>query len=342
MEYLWDHPWFEISSLAASEKSSGLSYSDAIKGAVFFDELPNYSLLVHKLEEDGTLLKGIIINDYTEPHHSKTVIAESGRLEFSQEQERMVLTLYDGEIHDVDRENLEDYRRLKFQQQIISISVPNMALKRSNSQRRGDREKSVKMMRADISKDMEVMRNKENQIREIVQTDLDQVLPDELWRDDLDRWEERVFSDAFPSHNISGKAQRILQQIQGELRIIRGCKRSISSLEVEIQKKYSIPVACIVFVLVGAPLGIMARQGGMAFGGGLSLGFFLIYWAFLIGGEQLADRGFIGPVLAMWAPNIIVGMGGIFLVVRSVRESKFIHWERWGQWIRRVGQRRKA
>jgi lipopolysaccharide export system permease protein len=314
----------------------------ALEPHVFFDELPNYSLLVHKMEENGTLLKGVIINDYTDPLHSKTVIAESGRLEFSQAQERMVLTLYDGEIHDVDRENLEDYRRLKFQQQVFSIPVPDMVLKRSNSQRRGDREKSVKMMREDIRRDEKVLRDKQENVREIVRNDLEKVFPESFWEGKLDRLEKRTSSDIFQGRNVNGRNQSILQQIQGELRVIRGCRRSINALEVEIQKKYSIPIACIVFVLVGAPLGIMARQGGMAFGGGMSLGFFLIYWAFLIGGEQLADRGFVGPVLAMWAPNIIVGLGGIYLVIRSVKESKFIHWERWGQWIRRIGQRTKA
>ena len=319
----------------------------ALEPHVFFDELPNYSLLVHKMEENGTLLKGVIINDYTDPLHSKTVIAESGRLEFSEAQERMVLTLYDGEIHDVDRENLEDYRRLKFQQQVFSIPVPDMVLKRSNSQRRGDREKSVKMMREDIQNDMKVLREKQENVRRIVRDDLGKIFPESFWEEGLDRSEKSVSFDALQdlnikNLNIGARNQSILQQIQGELRVIRGCRRSINALEVEIQKKYSIPIACIVFVLVGAPLGIMARQGGMAFGGGMSLGFFLIYWAFLIGGEQLADRGFVGPVMAMWAPNIIVGLGGIYLVIRSVKESKFIHWERWGQWIRRIGQRTKG
>ena len=110
-------------------------------------------------------------------------------------------------------------------------------------------------------------------------------------------------------------------------------------MRVEIHKKYSIPMACIVFVLIGAPLGIMARQGGMAIGGGLSMVFFLIFWAFLIGGEQLADRMIIGPVFAMWAPNDIVGIGGIYLVIRSVKETRFIHWDRWNRWVKRMGRR---
>ena len=304
---------------------------------VFFDEIPKYSLLVHEVKGENRL-KEIIINDYSDPKHSRTIIAERGSVEFSDEQETMVLTLFNGEIHDADLAALDSYRWSKFQQQIFSIPVPNMVLKRSNSKNRGEREKTIKMMKEDIQRNLEALRLRENQIREIVNRDLNRVFPGGLWPTDTDEVEDRPAYPNILDRDVQRKIQQKVQQIQGELRIIKGYRRSISSLRVEIHKKYSIPVACIVFVLIGAPLGIMARQGGLAIGGGLSLIFFLIYWAFLIGGEQLADRMIIGPVLAMWAPNVLVGMGGIYLVVRSVRESTFIHWERWGQWIKSMGR----
>ena len=87
-------------------------------------------------------------------------------------------------------------------------------------------------------------------------------------------------------------------------------------------------MACIVFVLLGAPLGIMAKRGGMGVGFGLSVGFIVVYWAFLIGGETLADRQFIAPWLAMWAPNLFLGAVGIILVLRAGRGTAFIRWKR--------------
>jgi lipopolysaccharide export system permease protein len=95
---------------------------------------------------------------------------------------------------------------------------------------------------------------------------------------------------------------------------------------VEIYKKYSIPVACLVFVLIGAPLGMMARRGGFGMGAGLSLGFFLFYWACLIGGEKLADRGALSPFWGMWAANIVLGLIGMLLTIRTARESRVIDW----------------
>jgi len=307
---------------------------------VFFNEIPNYTLFVQNIKKNGDLLEGIIIDDHSDSRYSKTIIAEKGHVRFSREQEKMIFSLFNGEVHEIELKDLRNYRRLKFQRQVISIPVPNMVLKRSNSQYRGNREKSASMMRADIKENKKAIEFRENRIREIVRRDLAGILPETLWNRKVKK--QRNF---FPSYYSRGKTLRrveaLYQEIHGERSVIYGYRRSISALRVEIHKKYSIPVACIVFVLVGAPLGIMARQGGLVTGGGLSLIFFLIYWVFLIGGEQLADRRIIGPVVAMWAPNFIVGIGGILLVVKSVREVTFIPWENLRRWFRRSNRRRK-
>lgn len=103
-------------------------------------------------------------------------------------------------------------------------------------------------------------------------------------------------------------------------------RRRINSFLVEIHKKYSIPVACLVFVLIGAPLGVRVHRGGLGVAAGLSILFFLIYWAFLIGGEDLADRNLITPAMAMWLPNVLLGGIGVILVQRTIREVHFIDW----------------
>lgn len=107
---------------------------------------------------------------------------------------------------------------------------------------------------------------------------------------------------------------------------INELERQTNQYLVEIHKKYSIPFACLVFVLVGAPLGIMSRRGGFGIAATLSLGFFVLYWAFLIGGEKLADRTILSPFLGMWAANILIGLLGVYLTVRVGRETLLINW----------------
>jgi lipopolysaccharide export system permease protein len=309
---------------------------------VFFDDIPNYNLLVQEIDEKRDILKGIIINDTSDPSFNKTIIAERGRLHFSKEREQLVFSLFNGEVHEVDQKSLEDYRRLIFENQTIYIPVTNMVLKRSDSQHRGDREKSAAMMRKDVQSHREAIDQKHEHIQKIVQKDLSELFPEEIWRKEST---ESSSEQVLPSYEYRAihvsRVNRILMQIQGEMGGLGGYLKSMSRLQVEIEKKYSIPAACLVFVLIGAPLGIMARQGGIGVGGGLSTIFFLIYWAFLIGGEQLADRRLVHPIVAMWSPNLVVGVGGIYLVVRAVKEVKFIPWDQWAQKFRKIFRRRK-
>jgi lipopolysaccharide export system permease protein len=121
-------------------------------------------------------------------------------------------------------------------------------------------------------------------------------------------------------------ARQLQAQSMAELSGIDFDGKQSDRFLVEIYKKYSIPVACLVFVFIGAPLGMMARRGGFGMGAGLSLGFFLFYWACLIGGEKLADRGALSPFWGMWIANIILGIMGVILVWRTAKESRVIDW----------------
>ena len=100
--------------------------------------------------------------------------------------------------------------------------------------------------------------------------------------------------------------------------------KQINSYMVEIHKKYAIPAACLVFVFIGVPLGVMARRGTFGVAASLSLGFFLMYWASLIGGEKLGDRGIMPPWLGMWMANIVLGAIGLVLTVRLTKEIPMI------------------
>jgi lipopolysaccharide export system permease protein len=108
---------------------------------------------------------------------------------------------------------------------------------------------------------------------------------------------------------------------------IEANKKSINRFWVEIHKKYSLPVACIVFIFIGAPLGTMIRKGGFGIAGGVSLFFFLIYWAFLIGGEKFADRGLLSPFWGIWTANFVLGILGIFLTIKAAKERVTLSFE---------------
>ncbi|MFO7890851.1 MAG: LptF/LptG family permease [bacterium] len=302
---------------------------------VFFDDIKNYNLLVHSIDNNTDVLHGIIINDSSDPKFNKTIFAETGRLYFSKEHSTVVFSLNNGEVHEVEKTNLENYRRLKFNKHKIYIPISNMVLKRSSSGSRGLREKSTPMLQKDIKRHLQSITKKQNAVNKQARISLEQFFPERFWT------KQDVSSDTTQVKKITTREtnllvlKKALQNIHSQIKGIKGFEKSIAALKVEVHKKYSIPIACIVFVLIGAPVGIMARQGGMAVGWGIGMIFFLIYWAFLIGGEQLADRGLMHPVLAMWLANIVVGIAGVYFIIHAIREQTFIQWNAVTGWLKK-------
>ena len=110
------------------------------------------------------------------------------------------------------------------------------------------------------------------------------------------------------------------RQAKNEFRLLETYTRSWNKYAVEIHKKFSLPVACILFVLVGAPLGTLSQRGGFTVAITVGFGFFLIYYIFLIGGEEMADRNIVSPIIGMWTPNALLSIFGGYLTLHSVRE----------------------
>ncbi len=309
---------------------------------VFFDEIENYNMLVHSIDNKNDILHGIIINDSSDPKFNKTIFAESGRLYYSKEHSTLVFSLNNGEVHEVEKANLENYRRLKFIKHKIYIPVSNMVLKRSSSGRRGTREKSAPLLQEDIKRHTQSITKKQDMAVKQAILRIKPFFPPRFYPDTTDTSYKTLLQETTTRKTNLNRLRQAMQSIHFQIQGIRGIKKSIAALLVEIHKKYSIPVACIVFVLIGAPVGIIARQGGMAVSGGISMIFFLIYWAFLIGGEQLADRGMMNPILAMWLPNIVVGAAGVYLIIHTVRETTFIRWNVLTYWLKEKSKGEKS
>ncbi len=121
-----------------------------------------------------------------------------------------------------------------------------------------------------------------------------------------------------------GNALSFASRMRGELERVASRRdlqrREYNRYSVEIQKKYAIPVAAIVFVLIGAPVGVRFPRGGIGMVIGVSLTVFSVYYVFLIGGEEFADSNLVSPFWAMWTPNVIfaaLGCAILFFVSRS-------------------------
>jgi lipopolysaccharide export system permease protein len=298
----------------------------AIEVGYFVDDLPSYGMLVRGRE--GDVFKDILI--YSKDNHNSqmTIFADRGTMQSIDD--AVLLFLEDGEIHELALPEYEEYRRLKFKRHRIVVPVDNLYLERRESELRGDREMNLTMMRARIGEYRNKMATVTNRVAKRIISQTPYTVLDDVSEQQamaaVARWQKVVADSVGLSKQDSTRLMRRVSTLQrglvGDFNLYKSYQKGINRYRVEMHKKFSIPFACIAFILVGAPVGMMARRGGFAVAMALSLGFFVVYWAALIAGEELADRGLVSPFLSMWGANILLLFSGVFLMWQSQMENR--------------------
>jgi lipopolysaccharide export system permease protein len=123
---------------------------------------------------------------------------------------------------------------------------------------------------------------------------------------------------------------------------LTSAQSQIDRYRVEIEKKFSIAAACVVFVLLGAPIALRFPRGGVGLTIGVSLGVFAIYYVGLLAGEALSDRGLVDPAIAMWGANVLLGIVGVYLTARLGSEGSTHRGSEASEWWGRMFEAVKA
>jgi len=89
---------------------------------------------------------------------------------------------------------------------------------------------------------------------------------------------------------------------------------------IELHRKFSIPFACVVFLLVGVPLSIPPTRAVRSRGFSMALGLIFLYYVPLTVGQTLAEKGYVPAALGLWSPNILFLALGTFLFRNAARE----------------------
>jgi lipopolysaccharide export system permease protein len=96
--------------------------------------------------------------------------------------------------------------------------------------------------------------------------------------------------------------------------------RTLQIYWIEYFKKFSIPFACLVFVVFAFPVGLFTKRSGRAVGFGIGLLVSVLYWSMLIAGQTLGmQQPDISPFLSMWGPNFVVLVIGILVFALRFR-----------------------
>ena len=294
-----------------------------IEPGIFLDNLPDYSMIIGGKSKKGTMTDVRIFSKGSKEAQT-SIHANSGILNTLED--AFLLTLYDGEIHELGQKDYTNYRRIIFDKHVINIPAKDLLLNRRDSTNRSDREMTVPM----IIKKINSYEKRLNIVYKRLSGNFFRTIGDSILPSTMEHGRQIIENNLYKIRGDTSltKAQIIKKekrlknlerQINNEFNLIKSYNKSKNKYGVEIHKKFSIPVACILFVLLGAPLGVMSKKGGFAVSTSLSFGFFLIYYVLLIGGEEMADRNILSPAIGMWSPNLIIFCIAIYLLIHTIR-----------------------
>jgi len=267
-----------------------------------FNTMKNYTIYAKDRIDDQ--LYDIIIYNRENTKFPQTITAKRGEILLSNGGNSLTAILHHGQLHERDVKSPNKYQISEFKK--FTLNLPDLGYKMNEegSDYRGDRELSSKAMQ-------DIIDRKRDQIAVVNEEIID--IQKAIERDRPDSLKSRTaFRELKKNYNKLGIKTDKKNTLNGDIR----------KYQVEIHKKYAIAFACLIFVLIGAPIGMMTKTSGVGMAFSVSAIIFLIYYGALTLGEELADKGVVSPFLAMWISNIIFCIVGIYLVVISVRETK--------------------
>ncbi len=157
--------------------------------------------------------------------------------------------------------------------------------------------------------------------------------PDSYQKTDFNTYDLRLYLKTGLKEKKSEEknpADMTLIELSRAVQVLQSKRADVKIQWVKIHEKFSIPFACLIFGIIGVPLGAQSRlgRGSKSWGFSWSIGVFLVYYLLTNAGTSLAERGVVPLEVGMWAPNGIFLLLGIYLLVKAAHESpvQFLVW----------------
>lgn len=310
----------------------------------FYNQIPGYNLYVDRKDTDTGMLYGIMIYSNTDGYEdAQIILADSGRLQATADRQHLKLTLMSGERFrnmqsqggEMLRANVP-YMRETFMQEVDLIpfdgdfSITDAQLFSGNAQ--------TKDIDA-ISHGIDSLTFRTDSMGRALYT---QVRGDYLYRDYaahgadslklVSQVRQQEPFDSVMSHLSDGMRKNVWQSANNKARQMSGqyefrqivAESDLHNLRIhnlEWHKKFTLSVACLIFFLIGAPLGAIIRKGGLGFPVIISVLIFIFYYIINVSGEKLAKSGEYAIFFGAWISSMVLGPLSIFLVYKANAES---------------------
>ncbi len=307
----------------------------------FYQGIDGHTILVQNIQSDS--LYDIVLFQEPSSFQQRVIIkAEKGYL--TSGNEMITFYLNEGTIMRYSRrademKQVEVLEETEFERHRLSFDLSEMAFSRSDpdAYSRSDRTMDIEAMSAvidslesDIKQDKQELFTDHSFMSDIKKvSEVENKMSAQTFYPDTSNTDSARTSNYVVLSSVSSEIEQN-QLHNSTLRNLRNYRSDYTSLEVnvnwqvgriaeywvEIHKKISIPLACIIFVLIGAPIGMYSQKGNLGTAALIGTVFLTFFWISLIQGEKLADRLYISPFTGMWFSNILLSAVGSYLLLR--------------------------
>jgi len=254
---------------------------------VFTEDFRGYTIYIGKKDERYSKIYDVTIYDAKD---GMLITAPRGDLKSFEQDNILRFTLYDGELHQLV--DSMKYQKTQFDKQILNIQLDDDMVRKERDYRNEDE--------LDINGLEQVIHEHKKAIADI--------------RSEIAETGRKAVDD-YLQGDVAG-LDRAIFEIEKRTKTLEGTARKLARYQVSYYKKFSLAFACLVFIVIGAPLGYLFKRGGIA---GILAGVFLFssYYILVIAGEEFADRRNFPAFWGMWLPNFLLLACGVYLFLAA-------------------------
>jgi len=297
-----------------------------IKEGIFYKDIEGFSIKVTKKDDDGKTLKNIIIYDHTANNgNDKVIIAESGVMQLTKDEQFLELILYNGhsyiDIAKNNRKSRKPYRTTHFKEDLIRFNLSSFSTMNNSVDLYKGHYAMLSNKQLAIAIDSLNLKFKERKetfkINIVDKYNSKSEMDSLVVLDDLSLLKQkRQFDIAI------NKLKTIKSIVKSNKDDLEYRKIIIIKHKIEWHRKISLAVACLLLFLVGSCMGAIVRKGGFGLPVLISVFFFIIYHVLSIIGEKSAKDLSMQAYEGIWLANIVFSPIALFLLYKAKNDSQ--------------------
>jgi len=320
-----------------------------VKEGVFSNDIDNYSIKVERKGRNNNMLYGLMIYDHSKSNGNANVtLADSGKMEITEDKLFMSVTLFSGQSYTEEKENNTGSARrfpfthTSFKKEIINISMLGFDFKRSDDNLYKGTSKMLNVSQLKSYGDS-AFREYKLRIWHFVtslnyQSDINRQIAWLAMPYDSLRKDPKIKPDSIVDINkvflslstfekeelyqrAIGSARSNSQLITQQMDEIYNRKKWVNAFPMDWHRKFTLSIACLIFFFIGAPLGAIIRKGGLGMPVVVSILMFIAYYILMIIGEKFAREDAWSMISGMWFSSLVFLPLGIWLTYKAATDS---------------------